>query len=151
MHLNVSTVRRGLATLAATVVATTVVAAPALAGQGGVAAIPLNNEQETTGAMGGASGFFSYRLDGTEFCYVLEVRGLTAGVAAAHVHLAPRETAGPVKIPLAVPAGQTSFTASGCTAIDAALASDLAADPRSYYVNVHTPTYPGGEVRGQLK
>ncbi len=27
----------------------------------------------------------------------------------------------------------------------------IVANPRNYYVNVHTPLFPGGEVRGQLK
>jgi len=38
-----------------------------------------------------------------------------------------------------------------CTAVDPALLAAIVANPRLYYVNVHTPLFPGGEVRGQLK
>jgi hypothetical protein len=33
---------------------------------------------------------------------------------------------------------------------DAALLAAIEDTPRDYYVNVHTPTFPGGEIRGQL-
>ena len=126
-----------------------------LAFGGGAAAtaapsIPVNNGQETTGAAGGAHGFFSYTIDGDQFCYTLEVEGLTAPTVAAHVHVAPRKVAGPIVVPLVVP-NETSFETSGCTTADPALLAAIAENPRDYYVNVHTPTYPGGEVRGQLK
>ncbi|WP_194409474.1 CHRD domain-containing protein [Microbacterium cremeum] len=113
-------------------------------------AIPVNNGQETTGAEGGAHGFFSYTIDGDEFCYTLEVEGLTAPAVAAHIHVAPRKVAGPIVVPLIVP-NATTFDISGCTTADPAVLAAIAANPRDYYVNVHTPTYPGGEVRGQLK
>lgn len=114
-------------------------------------AIPVNNGQETTGAVGGAHGKFSYTIDGDQFCYTLWVTGLTGGAVAAHVHLAPQGVAGPVKIPLVVP-NETSFSVAACTTVsDAALLAGIQASPRAYYVNVHTPMYPGGEVRGQLK
>ncbi|MGC5170622.1 CHRD domain-containing protein [Micromonospora sp. DT81.3] len=113
-------------------------------------AIPLNNGQETTGADGGGHGFFSYDIDGDRFCYTLEVDGLTAPAVAAHIHVGDRRTAGPVVIPLSVGTG-TSFDISACVTADPALLASIEEDPRDYYVNVHTPTYPGGEVRGQLK
>ncbi|WP_137844091.1 CHRD domain-containing protein [Microbacterium sp. 2FI] len=113
-------------------------------------AIPVNNGQETTGAEGGAHGFFSYRIAGNQFCYTLEVEGLTAPTVAAHVHVAPRKVAGPVVVPIVVP-NETTFETSGCTTADPALLAAIAENPRGYYINVHTPTYPGGEVRGQLK
>ena len=114
-------------------------------------AIPVNNGQETTGAVGGAHGKFSYTINGDQFCYTLWVTGLSGGAVAAHVHLAPQGVAGPVKIPLAVP-NETSFSVAACTTVsDAALLAGIQASPRAYYVNVHTPMYPGGEVRGQLK
>jgi hypothetical protein len=113
-------------------------------------AIPLNNGQETTGADTGASGFFSYQIDGDQLCYTLSARNLSAGAIAAHVHIGPRKVAGPVVIPLMVGAG-TAWSVSHCTTVDPVLLDAIAADPGAYYVNVHTPMFPGGEIRGHLK
>lgn len=113
-------------------------------------AIPLNTQQETTGSDTGASGFFAYTIDGADLCYTLTARDLSVPAGAAHIHLAPRNTAGPVVVPLTVGSG-TSWTVETCTTADPALLGAIAADPGSYYVNVHTPTFPGGEIRGQLK
>ncbi|HEX5859432.1 MAG TPA: CHRD domain-containing protein [Microbacterium sp.] len=113
-------------------------------------AIPLNNGQETTGAEGGAHGFFTYSIDGDQLCYTMEVDGLTAPALFAHIHIGPRETAGPVVIGLDVGEG-TSFEVSDCVTAAPAVLAAIEANPKAYYVNVHTPTYPGGEVRGQLK
>jgi hypothetical protein len=122
----------------------------ALAAPGGTPAIPLNTEQEVTGSDTGASGFFTYTITGTQLCYTLTVRDLSADAVAAHIHRGPRNVAGPVVIPLAIQAG-TSFTSSACVTASSTLLADLRAHPKAYYVNVHTPTFPGGEVRGQLK
>lgn len=128
------------------------VAGPSIANakQGGIPAIPLNTEQETTGADTGASGFFSYTISGDQFCYTLTARHLSAPAVAAHIHVAPRETAGPIVIPLTVGSG-TDWTVQTCTTADPGLLQAIAAQPRDYYVNVHTSTFPGGEIRGQLK
>lgn len=115
----------------------------------GTPAIPLNNEQETTGATGGAHGFIAYEVvDADTFCYTLEVDGLTSPAIAAHIHFAPRNVAGGIVIHLDVPAA-TSFTTADC--VDDPDAEAVGANPRAYYVNVHTGPFPGGEVRGQLK
>jgi CHRD domain len=118
--------------------------------------IPLNAEQETTGSTSTGSGFFSYTIEGDQLCYTLEVRDLTMAPFAAHIHIGPRNVAGPIVVGLLTPPAATS-TVSAC--ITAAEGADLtpaelaaiAADPRNYYVNVHTNNWPGGEVRGQLK
>jgi len=87
-----------------TAIGTVAVAGPAAANPGGVPAIPLNTEQETTGSDTGASGFFSYTIQGSQLCYTLEVRGLSLPAVAAHIHKAPRHVAGPIVIPFtAVP------------------------------------------------
>jgi hypothetical protein len=135
---------------AGTTLGTVAVAGSAAANQGGVPAIPLNTEQETTGSNTGASGFFSYTVEGAMLCYTLTVRDLSVPATAAHIHFGPRHVAGPIEIHLVVGSG-TSFEISACTTPDPADLAGLLASPRSYYVNVHTPTFPGGEVRGQLK
>lgn len=147
--------RRLRALLIATV-ASVLLVAPVVAKPGGVAAIPLNNEQETTGALGGGSGFFAYTVNGSELCYTLEVRDLTVAPFAAHIHIGPREVAGPITVPLVTPPGATASVSACITAAEdgAMTPAELAAivaDPGAFYVNVHTTTYPGGEVRGQLK
>lgn len=126
------------------------VTAPAQAKPGGVPAIPLNTEQEVTGSNTGASGFFTYTVDGDDLCYTLTARDLSVPATAAHIHIAARNVAGPIVVPLSVGTG-TSWTVDTCTTADPALLAAIEASPRSYYVNVHTPTFPGGEIRGQLK
>ena len=83
-----------------TALGTVAVASSAAADQGGVPAIPLNTEQETTGSNTGASGFFSYTVQGAMLCYTLTVRDLSVPATAAHIHLAPRHVAGPIEIHL---------------------------------------------------
>jgi len=141
---------RTLAILGAAAALTTAGMGVAAAKPGGVPAIPLNNEQETTGADTGASGFFSYTVTGDQLCYTLEARDLSAPALAAHVHLAPRNIAGAIVIPLVVGSG-TTWTVQTCTGASPTLLQAVAADPGGYYVNVHTPAFPGGEIRGQLK
>lgn len=147
-------VLRSLAVGAAAAALLTMGAASAAARPGGVPAIPVNNGQETTGADTGASGFFSYTIGDDQFCYTLEARDLSVPAVAAHIHVAPRKVAGPIVLPLTVGTG-TDWTVSECvdadTDADAALLDAIASSPRSYYVNVHTQTFPGGEIRGQLK
>ena len=89
--------------------------------------IPLNNGQETTGAEGGAHGFFTYEIDGDELCYTLEVDRLTVPAVAAHIHVGHRKVAGPVVIPLAVGAG-TSFEVGACITADPALLAAIEAE-----------------------
>ena len=119
-------------------------------------AIPLNSGQEAPGAISDGSGSFSYTVEGSELCYTLAVRNLTGAPVAAHIHIAPRHVPGPVVVPLVAPPSATSSVSACVTATEggAMTPAELAgilADPRAYYVNVHTPSWPAGEVRGQLK
>src|SRR5688572_25930017 len=94
-------------------------------------AIPVNNGHETTGA----EGFFTYEINGDQFCYTLEVTGLTAATFAAHVHIGPREVAGPVVVPIVVP-NATDFAVDDCVTADPALLAAIEANPKAYYINV---------------
>ena len=137
------------------IIVTAVAAGGANAKPGGRPAIPLNPEQETGDVDSDGSGFFSYTIEGDQLCYTLEVRDLTGAPVAAHIHVADRNVAGPVVVPLATPPAATS-SVSGCIvaveggALTPAELAAISANPRAFYVNVHTPQYPGGEVRGQL-
>jgi hypothetical protein len=148
-----STAIRIVGALAAGIIAVAMTAGTATA-KGG--AIPLNDEQEAPGAVSDGSGFFSYTVSGSELCYTLEVRDLTGAPVAAHIHIAPRHTPGPVVVPLATPPAATStvsdcITAAEGGALTPAELAAITANPRAYYVNVHTSQWPAGEIRGQLK
>jgi hypothetical protein len=83
-----------------------------------------------------------------EVCYELEVWDIEPAVAA-HIHVGRASVAGPVVIPLDPP---TDGHSSGCaTGVDKGLIRAIIRDPNLYYVNVHTPSYPAGAVRGQLR
>jgi Cu/Zn superoxide dismutase len=152
-EVDMSTAIRILGTIAAGIAVSALAAGTATADGG---AIPMNDEQEAPGAVSDGSGFFSYTVSGTELCYTLEVRNLTGDPIAAHIHLAPRHSPGPVVVPLSTPPAATSsvsdcITAAEGGAMTPAELAAITADPKAYYVNVHTDMWKAGEVRGQLK
>ncbi len=73
--------------------------------------------------------------------------GLTGPAIGAHFHRGDRGKNGPVVIPIFNQSSATSPFAGSKTLTDAQ-AEDLLAG--HWYVNVHTPTNKGGEIRGQL-
>jgi CHRD domain len=101
------------------------------------------NLQPVQGATGSGSATFTIRLGQTQLCYTLTVRDLT-NVDAAHIH---RGSTGAIVVPLTAP---TTGTSSGCITVDKALLQEIVRSPGAFYVNVHTSTYPGGQIRGDL-
>jgi hypothetical protein len=81
-----------------------------------------------------------------EVCYEYSVTGL-APLAAAHIHVAPVTSPGPVVIPLP----PTSATGgSGCVSASRDLLIEIIQNPENYYFNVHTAEFPAGALRAQL-
>jgi hypothetical protein len=94
---------------------------------------------------GNGRGEFSWSVDGTKLCYLLSVKGI-GRAAAAHVHRGKVGVAGPVKVELTAP--HPAYAAF--VPVSAGLAKALRENPRRFYVNVRTATYPDGAIRAQL-
>jgi hypothetical protein len=109
------------------------------------------NETPTPkGDVGNARGTFTATLTkstsgGGELSWRLEFSNLSGNAIAAHIHVAARGVAGPVRVPLCAPctSGVTGTATINADVLDAIL-TDRA------YVNVHTPTNPAGEIRDQV-
>jgi hypothetical protein len=99
--------------------------------------------QPVAGATGSGSATVTIRPGLSRLCHTLTVSGLT-NVTAAHIH---RVSTGAVVVPLTTPATGTS---SGCATVDKALLLEIAGVSGAFYVNVHTATYPNGQVQGTL-
>lgn len=108
------------------------------------------NETPTPkGDVGAAQGTFTATLtktsSGASMSWRLEFSSLSGNAIAAHVHVAARGVAGPVRVPLCAPC---TSGVSGTANIDAAVLDAIQNDRA--YVNVHTPTNPAGEIRDQV-
>jgi hypothetical protein len=94
-----------------------------------------------------ATGAFEGKFD-TEtnvLTWTVTYSGLSAPATAAHFHgpALPGQNAGVV-----VPFPNATSPIKGSTTLNSGQAADLMAG--KWYVNVHTATYPGGEIRGQV-
>jgi hypothetical protein len=75
----------------------------------------------------------------------VEVMGMTPTMA--HIHEAAKGSNGPVIVPFAKSGENTFAPAPGAKLTDAQYASYQAG---KLYINVHSATYPGGEIRMQM-
>jgi hypothetical protein len=94
-------------------------------------------------------GSFSATLDGRLLCYGIQVKNID-DPAAAHIHRGGRRVAGPVIQLLQHPEEGDPGSSTECVRIARSLARQLRESPGRFYVNVHTPDFPNGAVRGQL-
>ena len=101
------------------------------------------NLQPVQGATGSGSATVTIRLGGASLCHTLTVTGLS-NVTAAHIH---RVSTGAIVVPLTTP---TTGSSSGCGTVQKPLLQELMSSPGDFYVNVHTSTFPNGQVQGAL-
>jgi hypothetical protein len=108
---------------------------------------------QTTGKRGAGDpdgrGSFTATIDGTSLCFGITVTNLDQPVAA-HIHKARPNKNGGIVVPLTAPTAGDPGASSGCVTIAPDLAAAILKNPHRYYANVHTTTFPGGAVRGQL-
>ena len=119
-------------------------AADCPSGAGGTQGSKLSTSlQPVAGATGSGTATVTVNLGQGRLCYTLKVTGLT-DVTGAHIH---RVSGGAVVVPLTAP---TTGTSSGCVTVAKALLREIAQNPAAFYVNVHTTSYPNGQVQGKL-
>jgi hypothetical protein len=101
------------------------------------------NLQPVLGASGSGSATLTIRIGLMQLCHTLTVSGLT-NVTAAHIH---RVSTGADVVPLSTP---TTGSSSGCGTVEKALLQEIVQTPGAFYVNVHTTSYPDGQIQGKL-
>jgi hypothetical protein len=110
--------------------------------------VKLTGAAETPAGAPKGSGTAVVTLSGKKLqaCWTFKnLTGFDAPATAAHIHQGGKGVTGPIVIPFG-----GAYTAKGCTPASAALITAIAANPKGYYVNVHSKKYPGGAMRSQL-
>lgn len=132
---------------------TSITSAPAFA----AASYPVKLKATATGAnegvgkgspTGSASANFIVSVSRGTFCYNITSKGLS-GVNGVHIHKGSAGVDGPVVVPLNFKRFNKAGTA--CVKATPAILSAIAMNPAAYYFNLHTPAFPAGAVRGQLR
>jgi hypothetical protein len=144
--------RRTFATLATSLLAATLAAGVATASNHVTTlSTTMSGAEEVGGGDKNGKGFVTLDIfvNGT-ICWEGKVQAIER-VTAAHIHNAPAGVDGGVFVDLEpLSSDVTGNKAEHCVVTTAANAAAIVANPSGYYVNVHTATYPGGAIRGQL-
>jgi CHRD domain len=117
-----------------------------------------NEVPPITGAEATCSGNATVTFTATTAKFDVTISGCpsTTHINIGHIHEGAAGVAGPVKISSGLVAGELTLTGGGVTfsktaTADAALITQIMANPAGYYVNFHSdPPNNGGVIRGQL-
>ena len=114
--------------------------------------LPVSGDQENPSTGSPATGTFTgrYSENTMELIFAVDFDGLTGTTTASHFHgpAVPDSNAG-VQIGLTgFPTGVTSGSFADTVTLNETQEADLLAE--KWYINIHTSTFGGGEIRGQL-
>ncbi|MEO6327749.1 MAG: CHRD domain-containing protein [Ginsengibacter sp.] len=111
---------------------------------------PLQGAQATPPNSSAASGAVYVLVDKTthELFLTGSYSGLTTAASNAHIHTGAPNMAGGVLIPLIFTA---AITGTLDTSAVISVPDETSIITGNTYVNIHTSTYPAGEIRGQLR
>lgn len=132
---------------------------------------PMNGFQEVPPRLTEGRGLFTATINGNSMSFELTYSGLTGNPLAAHLHFGQKAVSGGVFLFLcgggnqpACPAATSGTIKGTATAANVVAqnpdqgipAGDFAAAVRAIksgetYANMHTPKFPVGEIRGQVK
>lgn len=106
------------------------------------------NENPSNGspATGLATGH--YDTHSNIFHFEVEAEGFLGLITAGHIHLGATGINGPVVYPISGTPGGTDWFSHDVFLFTEAQEADLLAG--NLYVNIHSTTFPGGEIRGQI-
>ena len=150
--------RKGrIALLGALAAMAALIALPSLSPGATLLGAKLKGSQEVPGPgdQDGKGGIqLSLKAKKKKVCFTLEYRKLDGGAMAGHIHRGKKGVAGNIKVTLFEVdpplAEQGSF--EGCQKhVKRKLIRRIKRKPENFYVNIHTPEYPDGAIRGQLK
>ena len=113
----------------------------------------LRGSNETPPNNSTAFGVASFQFDtSNNLIYEIDESGISGTPSGAHIHKAAPGVAGNIVIAFTSSTNtfQNGHLRGVVTGVDPALAADIQANPGSYYANVHSAAFPGGEIRGQL-
>jgi len=116
--------------------------------------IIMDGAQETppnaSTALGSMDVF--YTRDTKTLTYTIRWQGLTGNVTAAHIHgQAPIGYAAAVLQTFTTTGLTSTGTLSGTMLFDGTVFKEQDLLNGVYYINIHTATYPNGEIRGQIR
>jgi hypothetical protein len=110
--------------------------------------IPMSGASEVPPVTTSATGTASLTFIGSQMFYTVTYSGLSSAATASHIHGPGDSTVNaPVLVPFTTPTG-TSGSISGSAVLTPTELSYLLSGQT--YVNLHTTTNPGGEIRGQI-
>jgi CHRD domain len=109
----------------------------------------LSGDNEVGGGDPDGSGTAAVKTRGTEVCYDLKWTGVDATMA--HIHKGAAGANGDIVVNFfANESPLDASSKSGCVQAKEDVVNKIAANPANYYVNVHSPEFPKGAIRGQL-
>jgi hypothetical protein len=124
----------------------------------------LGGGEEVPALLTGAVAVADLVIDTETRTIAVEIRifNIPTGTTAGHIHVGPKGVAGPVVVDFPIPRDRVgdmnlNFTVGasqlrpnpgiGIITMDDVIQSIIGGGA---YVNIHTATYPGGEIRGQI-